>query len=184
MTKKELRILFKSVRSYVSECERADFNRNIFTAFINSSVYRNAALLLIYVSFGSEADTLNIIRYALNDGKRVAVPFCNGKLMSFYEINSVDELVCGKFGIPTVIPDENKRITDFTDSVCVVPALSYDLSGVRLGYGGGYYDRFLYEKIITTVGLAFERCLSHFLPSEEHDIRIDYILTERRFVKL
>lgn len=184
MKKCNLRKLFKSVRNCITAEEKADYDSRIFTSFINSPIFLNASLLLIYVSFGSEADTLNIINFALKSGKRVAVPFCNGDLMEFYEISSTENLSEGKFGIPTVFPDENKRINDFDGTVCVVPALSFDMSGNRLGYGGGFYDRFLCDKQILTVGLTYERCLCHFLPAEEHDMKINFILTEYRFVKL
>lgn len=182
--KSKLRKLYKSVRNGLTDVEKRTFDNRIFTRFINSSVYRESHTLLIYVSFGSEADTLDIIRFALDDGKCVAIPFCNGKEMDFYILNSLECLVEGKFGIPSVVPDESRLIRDFSDSVCIVPALSFDSSGNRLGYGGGYYDRFLGDKDITTVGFCFGRCIHSVLPAEKYDVKVDYVLTENEFKKL
>ncbi|MBQ2904422.1 MAG: 5-formyltetrahydrofolate cyclo-ligase [Clostridia bacterium] len=184
MTKSGLRKLYKSVRDSISSKEKTEFDSRIFTLLTNSSIYRDADLLLIYVSFGSEADTFAVIGQALGSGKRVAVPFCSGDVMEFYELFTIDSLEIGKFGIPTVIPDKNNAVIDFAGSLCIMPALSFDKSGSRLGYGGGYYDRFLCDKDIVKVGLCYERCLSCGLPSEKHDVKADYILTENRFMKL
>lgn len=184
MTKNLLRQFYRSVRNSLSEKEKIEYDRRIFTQFVNSRLYNDAGLLLIYFSFGSETDTINIINYALDNGKTVAVPYCKGDEMKFYIIRSSDELVKGRFGIPTVIPDSGKLIRDFGNALCVVPALSFDSMGNRLGYGGGYYDRFLSDKNIATVGLCYERCIDSALPAEEHDIKVNYVLTENRFKKL
>lgn len=184
MKKTQLRMLYKSVRNSICENEKLEFDKRIFTQLINSQIYKDANLLLIYVSFGGEIDTVNIINHALNSGKNVAVPYCKDNEMLFYIINSSDELIKGRFGIPTVIPDNSRLVTDYGNAVCVIPALSFDGYGNRLGYGGGFYDRFLSDKDITAVGLCFERCIHSALPSEEHDIKVGYILTENRLKKL
>lgn len=182
--KNKLRILYKSVRNSISDHEKSNFDGRIFTQFINSALYKNSKSLLIYISVGTEADTLNIIDYALKDGKSVAVPLCIKKEMHFCRINSFDSLIEGKYGIPTVKSEKCDLINDFDGAICVVPALSFDAYGNRLGYGGGYYDRFLSGKTIPTVGLCHERCIHSALPAEEHDIKVKYILTENSIKKL
>lgn len=176
--KKSLRKLYKSVRNSFAPYETALIDRRIFTSFINSDLYKSAELLLIYVSSKGETDTLNIIDYALADGKKVAVPYCKENNMHFLLIESFSELSEGLFGIPEPDPVKCTPVMDFTDAVCVVPALCFDVYGNRLGYGGGYYDRFLSSVSVITVGLCRERSLCHRLPSEAHDIAIDYIITE------
>ena len=183
MNKQEMRRFYKTVRNSITYSEKVYLDKLVFTAFINSDIFKNSNLLLIYVSVGSEIDTHNIIDFALQCGKRVAVPFCVEKEMSFFEIYSLSELVTGKFGIPTVNSGNNYEVTDFRKAVCVVPGLCFDNYGGRIGYGGGYYDRFLAFNNIVSVGLCFERCISHKIPSEKHDIKIDYILTENRLIK-
>lgn len=176
--KKELRKLCKSIRNRIGFDERLLFDRMIFTHLINSDLYKNSNTLLVYVSFNNEADTLNIIRYALADGKHVAVPRCDGGIMNFFALNSFEDLCEGEFGIPTVDSDDNKIIDDFSGALCIVPGLGFDCYGNRLGYGGGYYDRFLACNSVTSVGLCYERCCFYKLPAEEHDIKIEFILTE------
>lgn len=182
--KSELRKLYKSIRNRISPSEKNTFDNRIFTLFINSELYKKAEKLLFYISFGSEVDTVSLIDYALKDGKNVAVPYCNGNKMEFYAIDSLDCLTEGRFGIPTVVPCEERLVRDFAGYICVVPALSFDKSGNRLGYGGGFYDRFMSSQNIPAVGLAYERCIHSELPAEEHDMNVDYILTENRFEKL
>ena len=159
MDKKSARKLYSKIRNSVSVTEKTEWDRCILTRFINSSLYLNCDLLLIYVSFGSEVGTKEIIEHALNCKKRVAVPFCNEKEMVFYEISSLSDLKIGKFGIPTVENGNNLFVTDFTNALCVVPGMCFDFKGNRIGYGGGYYDRFLSKNRVITVGLTYERCI-------------------------
>lgn len=178
MDKISTRKLYKSVRSSLSSSERAEFDKRIFARFANFFVSDQYNLYLIYVSVGDEADTLNIINYLLNNNKRVAVPVCNDKDMFFYEIRSLDELCAGKFGIPTVNTDLSEKIDEYKDAICIVPGICFDNYGNRIGYGGGYYDRFLSANPVKTVGLCYERCMCNSLPSENFDKSVDYILTE------
>ncbi len=180
MKKQAQRELYKIIRQTVTQREKADFDKQICTRFINSDFFKFSNLILIYVSVGSEIDTYNIIEYILRCGKRVAVPRCTKKQMDFYEIESLSELQIGAFGIPEPI-NSYKKIRSFKNSVCVVPALSFDSYGDRLGYGGGYYDRFLSSNQITTVGFCYERCLSECISHEAFDMKIDFILTENGF---
>lgn len=137
----------------------------------------------MYVSFGSEVDTKGLIEYSLNIGKRVAVPYCNGKNMLFYEIKSLSELSAGKFGIPTVDISGKSPLVSFDKALCIVPGICFDCYGNRIGYGGGYYDRFLSENSVISLGVCYKKCLCSEIESEEFDIKTDYVLTEIGFVK-
>jgi len=181
MDKKSLRKLFRNIRKTVSVSEKSKFDKQIFTELINSDLFKSSELILVYVSVSDEIDTYNLIDYALKKHKRIAVPVCENNKMYFCEIHSLNELVTGKYGIPTVNSVNNIPIEITPDSLCIVPALCYDLSGNRIGYGGGYYDRFLSSVKIKTVGLCYERCLCKKINSDIHDISVDYILTENCF---
>ncbi len=174
-----LRKLYKLVRNNITESEIQYFDEIIFSKLVNLRIYNDAKTVLIYVSFGSEVDTKKIIDFSLECGKTVAVPFCYGNRMEFYAIKSSDELIPGKYGIPTADITNRVSINDFNDALCIVPALSFDLQGNRLGYGGGYYDRFLEYHSVKTIGLCYSRCIHPHLPAEDYDIKIDNILTER-----
>ncbi len=182
--KKKLRTLFKAVRNGIDGNTKKEFDVSIFTRLINSSVYKNSALILTYISFGSEADTTEIIKHSLSVGKRVAVPFCTGNQMHFYEISDFNELIIGRFGIPTANPGKHKVVTEFDNSLCIVPGLSFDMNGGRLGYGGGFYDRFLSDKNIRTVALSYERCFCKSVPTEKFDISVSDVITEIKHYKL
>lgn len=178
--KNKLRILYKSIRDTITETEKKDSENRIFSLLVNSDIFKKSNLILSYVSFGSEIDTMNIIEYSLNNNKSIAVPICVGKDMFFYEINSLSELKTGKFGIPTVDIGKSKIITEFDNALCIVPAVCYDFFGHRIGYGGGYYDRFLSQHSVKTVGLCFERCICNSLPIEEYDKSVNFILSENK----
>ena len=183
-TKTELRKLYSSVKKGISATEKNVFDNRMLSYFLNSRFYRDFETFLVYVSVNDEIDTLKLIDYLLENRKVVAVPYCINKTMFFCRINSLDELTAGKFGIPTVM---NPVFTDdFVNekSVCVVPALSIDKNGNRLGYGGGYYDRFLSVNNIETVAFCYERCLTEFLPYEEFDIPVKNVITENRFIEI
>ena len=179
--KNKLRAFYKSVRNSVDSSQKNESDRRILTWLINFDIYLNSAFILIYVSFGSEVDTKALIEYSLGFGKRLAVPHCENNEMNFYEISSLNELVIGKFGIPTVTTGNNLPVDCFDGALCVVPGLCFDLYGNRIGYGGGFYDRFLEKHHIPTVGLTYEKCICNQIPYEEYDIKIDVIITENYF---
>ena len=104
--------------------------------------------------------------------------------MFFYEIGSLSDLQSGRFGIPTVDLSKSKRIDNFKNSICVVPALCFDKYGFRIGYGGGYYDRFLSSNNIKYVALCREKQLTESLPAEEFDIRIRKTVVENKIVEI
>ena len=181
--KKKLRILFKSIRSSIDREYKSNADIKICTQFINSVIFSEAELILIYVSVGSETDTMNIIKYSLSHGKRVAVPLCIGYEMIFYEIKNINELIIGRFGIPTVDGGNNLIVKSFDNAVCVMPGLSFDRSGGRLGYGGGFYDRFLSKNKVKTVAFSYERCICDRIPQDTYDIKVDYLITENYILK-
>lgn len=181
--KKDLRKLYKATRNSFSANEKNCFDSRILTFLINSDIYRNAQNILAYVSVNSEVDTINIINRCLSDRKNVAVPYCFGKEMKFLFVNSLDDLSDGEFGIPTADPEKCELVSDFNNSLCIVPGLSFDVNGNRLGYGGGFYDRFLAETPVDTVGLCYGRCLTRSIPSDEYDVIIRYVLTENGLIK-
>lgn len=176
--KKHARKFYSQIRKSISERERLIADEMIYHNFINSQYFNDFDTILCYVSFKDEADTRRIIEYSLDNGKRIYVPECVGKEMSFYELKSIDELIEGRFGIPTVNTDGLNSLSDFKNALCIVPALSFDRYGNRIGYGGGYYDRFLKSNKIFTLGLTFDSCFCDILPSEEFDIAVDAVLTE------
>lgn len=176
--KKELRDFYLKIRKCITVKEKEQSDRIIFTSFINSCFFNNYDTFLVYISVKDEVDTSELIQYMLEKKKKVAVPFCHEKIMEFYYINSTDELTEGRFGIPSVDVNKADKAENFDNALCILPAVSFDNNGNRLGYGGGYYDRFLSGNTVPTIGLCYQRCISDKIPTEETDIKTDFVLTE------
>lgn len=131
--------------------------------------YKNAKSVFCYVSFKSEISTKILAEQILKDKKALLVPrtFEQGK-MEAVRIYSLSDLVLSKFGIPEPKPEflsKNEKI-----DLAIVPGLAFDKSGARLGYGGGYYDRFLKNNKIFSIGLCHKELLAEKLPKEDFDV--------------
>lgn len=143
--------------------------------------FNEAGVVLFYVNKGSEVQTQVMIEEALAAGKRVVVPVTlKEEGIQVCEIKSLDELVPGSFGVPE--PDKKYRrfVSPEIIDLAIIPGVAFDLSGFRLGYGGGYFDRFLSRIKTSTIGLSFEVQIRESLPRERKDIPVDKIITERQ----
>lgn len=175
--KAELRKEFKKLRSEIPLKEEKSLK--ICNNFLNSDTYKHSKIILCYSSLKDEVDTALIIKRALQDGKTLALPRCLNKngVMNYFAVHSFDELEIGFYGICE--PKKHcAAINDFEESVCVVPALSFDKAGYRLGYGKGYYDRFLENYSFISVGLCYNDLVSDYLPRNKFDISVDTVITE------
>ena len=178
MTKSEIRKKLLIERNALSDEYRLYSDKIIFEKLISSDFYFKSDLILVYVSVGSEIDTKSIIDFSLRSGKKVAVPFCQKNRMDFYEIHSTDELTVFQFGIPTVDTTYRNKVDLTNNTLCIVPALCIDNSGNRLGYGGGYYDRFLSENNVNHVCIVRKDFVIDSLPAESFDYNISEIITD------
>lgn len=153
-------------RGLIAPEERAAVDAAIARHVVESSLFRDATAVFTYVSVGSEVDTRALIRAALGCGKLVAVPRCvpGTRLMEWHRIDSLDDLHPGAFGIPEPIPSAETLVDPSASSpaLALVPGLAFDRAGFRIGYGGGYYDRFLAQFPGAALGLVREAFL---LPS-------------------
>ena len=180
----ELRKAFRAKRAAILNKQEKD--QSICSGFLETQLYKNASTILCYASSGSEIDTLPIIRRTLSDGKRLALPRCsdeNGN-MDFYIVNHLSQLVKGAFGISEPDPAQCEKADGFDNAVCVVPGLSFDRRGYRLGYGKGYYDRFLEKFTFITIGLCYNELLSDVRPTDPFDVPVDYIVLQNSVIKV
>ena len=183
--KAEKRMYYKSVRSSMSVIEKNSADLDIFNKIINTDSFKNAETILTYVSVNDETDTFELIKYCFENGKKVATPRCldkNGN-MSFFEINSFEDLKPSYFHLLEPAKCCNK-IVSFKNSLCIVPAFSYDKNGYRIGYGGGYYDRFLSEYSTKTIGICYDRCIEKSHLHSEFDIKVDMVITDKQIFSL
>ncbi len=171
MNKNEVRKIYKYIRNNIKD--RNIQNEIIFNKVISLEKVKKADTILIYVSFNNEVDTLNIIKYFLGK-KKVAVPKVNGNEMNFYYIDSFNDLSKGSFNI--LEPITTNKVTNFDNSICIVPGLCFDKENYRLGYGKGYYDKFLSNKNIYTIGLSYKETIIKKLPIDKYDIKLDKVI--------
>ena len=184
MKKSENRKVFSEKRKSIPVETKQIYDKSILSVIINSQIIYPFDKVLCYVSVNDEADTRALIDYLLEIGKDVYVPHCKNRVMNFYQLNNTDELIEGAFGIPTVDTSAKTPLVDFDKCICIVPALAFDMKGYRLGYGGGYYDRFLDGKNIFKLGISYEICLTQTLPCDPFDITVDAVITEKAIRKL
>ncbi len=142
-----------------------------------------AGTVFVYLSFGSEVDTLSLTAELLSMGKRIAVPVCDPQThtMEAVEIGDITSLKPSTYGI--LEPDSTaKRVPKKEVDIVMVPGLAFDQEGYRLGYGGGYYDKYLEEFAGISIGVCFRECLADRLPRENYDKPVDRIMTEKGLV--
>ncbi len=154
--------------------------------FLSSEIYKNADRVLCYASLKDEICTDLILNSAFEDSKAVALPKCMDTCgnMIFYYVKSFDDIESGAFGIKEPKADVCAQVRNFSCSVCVVPALAYDVRGFRLGYGKGYYDRFLQKFNSISVGLCYNEFLRESLPADEHDVSVNFVFTENKIIEV
>lgn len=182
MTKSQLRAELLNKRKSLDDSKKRSLELEIQSRLLMTDEYRACNTVLTYVSKDSEIDTKGIISAAFANNKRVAVPVTNDDYsLSFYYINSLQELKTGKFGVsePSNLGD---KVTDFAGSICVVPALCCDLSGIRVGYGKGCYDRFLAEYDGSSLCLVYADDVLPEIEAEKTDIPVNTIVSNL-FVK-
>ena len=173
MTKSELRKQYKLLREEINN--RLDKSSIITKKILEDSNYKKAKRVGIYNSFGSEVDTKELIRISLLD-KEVGLPVVIGKDMIFSKIDDNTEYSHRDFGM---LEPTNINVMNDID-LLIVPGICFDKEKNRLGFGGGYYDRYLNNHNIETIGICFEEQISNEpIPVEEHDVKVKKIITDK-----
>jgi 5-formyltetrahydrofolate cyclo-ligase len=183
--KKTIRKAALELRSRYAPEKKRLFEREISSRLMESGIIHTADRVLSYVSKDFEVYTADIIKSCLaNSVKTLAVPRVSGSDIDFYVIRTIDDLEPGRFGINE--PKAHcKPLEAYHNCICITPGLVFTESGYRLGYGGGYYDRFFKKHPeVIKIGLIFEEFLyadNAFTP-DSFDIPADIIITERRIL--
>ena len=181
LEKQRLREERLAAREILSEKERARLDDCITQKLLATPEYSEAATILTYVSVSSEVSTRMFIERALRDGKTVAVPRClPGHRLEFVAITSLDQLVPAPFNLLEPAEELSALTEDqMSNTICIVPALLVDTKGYRLGYGAGFYDRFLSTYSGKKICLAYQQNLSKTeLPHTKFDVAVDMVITE------
>ena len=183
--KAEKRLFYKNLRKSMESETKKSADEEIFRKLINNPYFQKSELILTYISVNDETDTISLINYCFENGKRVGVPKCINKMgkMEFFEVKSFDDVKPSFFGL--LEPQEKcSVIREFSNALCIVPAFSYDKSGYRIGYGGGYYDRFLSSNDILKIGICYDNCIEENHLYDEFDINVDIVITEKQIISL
>lgn len=178
--KNSLRAYYRQIRASLSESSRQEYSSIITEKIISSDFYRNTDVIFTYVSFSTELDTKELIRYSLENGKKVAVPYCipETSLMKFYYIESEQSLKKGSFGIYEPVPEKCEEATE-KSGIIIVPGLAFDCKGYRIGYGKGFYDRYLPDFNGEKIGICYSDCMRKCVLHDTFDVRVNYIITEK-----
>lgn len=178
--KKEIRSEMRRIRSELSPEAAKRKDEAIYHRVISLDQYKRAKTVILYVSKELEVDTWRLMRRAFRDGKQVAVPRCvpNSRQMRMHLISSPEELTKGSFGI--LEPLESAPVLQNSkNALCIVPAFCNDYQGYRVGYGGGYYDRYLSSFQGFKVGINYSECVRPKLIGGRYDVPIDLLVTDR-----
>ena len=175
MNKKELRAQIRAKKRAMTETEILEKSARLGELFLSSEAYKNAKTVYGYLPYNQEVRTVAMLEQALRDGKRVAVPKCYGDEMRFIFMDDLSKVEKGYANIPEPIADE--PVADDETALVLMPGMAFDPQGHRIGYGGGFYDKFLAkEPSHPTLALCYDFQMVDHLETEEFDIPVDTVL--------
>lgn len=174
--KSGIRKKYKALRGQMDSRRVSVLSGEISKHIMESGIFQSAEYMYAYYPLGNEADVRPVVEAALEMGKHVAFPKVSGEVMDFFEIRDFSRLHPGAFGI---MEPEGDCPVYWCHALVLTPGIAFDKNGNRMGYGKGYYDRYLAEyPECVTVGVAYGLQLTPRLPAEETDVPLDYIATE------
>lgn len=175
MDKQALRKAIREKKRAMTESEIVSKSEELGRLFIDSEAYRLAKTIYGYLPYNQEVRTTAMLQKALDDGKRVAVPKCYGDEMRFIYLDDLSKVEKGYCNIPE--PIEDGPIADDPTALVLMPGLAFDPQGHRMGYGGGFYDKFLAaEPDHPTLALCYDFQMLEHLETEAHDIPVDFVI--------
>ena len=175
MDKAQLRKEIREKKRAMTQEDICLRSRRLCEKFVQSQAYLDAKTIYGYLPYNQEVRTWDALLQAIQDGKRVAVPKVYGDDMKFIYITDFSQIDTGYCGIPEPIADE--PIADDQTALVLMPGLAFDREGHRIGYGGGFYDRFLsQEPNHPTLALCYDFQILDSLPTEEFDIPVDTVI--------
>ncbi len=184
--KRALRQVVREKRDALAESERRERARQIKERLFSLPEFKNAHAILFYAAFGGEVPTYEMMEESLEMGKRVILPITDTetKHLVLREVRDLNNLKKNKYGIPEPGLENTLRYEPGLINLVIVPGVAFDPYGHRIGYGGGYYDRFLrkLKPSVSKIGIAFDIQIVPEIPKEEYDLPVDEIVTESRVI--
>ena len=175
MNKTELRRMIREKKRAMTEEQIVSKSEKLGRLLAENELYKNAKTFYGYLPYNQEVRTVPMLEQALRDGKRVAVPKCYGEEMKFIYMDDLSQVAPGYAGIPEPIADG--PVADDPTALVLMPGMAFDPQGHRIGYGGGFYDKFLAaEPNHPTLALCYDFQMLPHLETEEFDIPVDCVL--------
>ena len=178
MDKKETRKKYIRLRNEMPHQEVKSLSEDICRNIAESDVFKEAEYIYAYYPLGNEVDVRLLVEKAWGMGKRVSFPRTKGEDMDFFEADSFDDFEEGNFH---VMEPKGDNPVNWEKALVIVPGVAFDKRGNRMGYGKGYYDHFLENhKDVITMAASYELQIMYEVPTESHDVPLDYVATEKR----
>ena len=175
MDKKELRKQIRELKRAMTEEQIVSSSQRLGELFLASEFYKNAKTIYGYLPYNQEVRTVPMLEQAIKDGKRVAVPKCYGDEMRFIYMDDLSLVENGYANIPEPVADD--PVAEDKTALVLMPGMAFTKNGDRMGYGGGFYDKFLAaEPDHPTLALCYDFQMVESLPTEEYDIPVDCVL--------
>ena len=187
LDKKTLRRDILAKRALLSKNDHISLSKNIFNRLKETEYYKNANNIFVFISFGSELDTHEFIKEAIEEGKNILVPITIHKSREMIPslLKDFNELEPGYFNILGPKKEFERHVDPQEIDLVVVPGAVFDNRGYRVGYGGGFYDRFLSTKVrkeVPKIAVGFDFQVIDKVPTEEFDFPVDFIITDKRII--
>ena len=175
MDKTELRNYIRQQKRQMTQAQIDARSRQLAEQFFATEAYRQAKTIYGYLPFNQEVRTVPILEQALRDGKGVAVPKVYGDAMKFLYLEDFSQVAPSGMGVPEPVADTPEATDE--RALVLMPGLAFTRQGARIGYGGGYYDRFLArEPDHPTIALCYDFQIVESLPTENFDIPVELVL--------
>lgn len=170
--------------SKIEEKEREEISKQIQSHLFKTDLWRNAQTIGVHLSLEEEWDTREIIKRAFEEGRSVVIPktIPDTKELIFYEITDLSQTVEGPFNLEEPDTEITQPVNKDSIDLLIVPGLAFTKNGYRIGFGGGYYDRYLADFIHPTVSLLHSNQIIDTFPIEPYDIPVNYLLTEEGLI--
>jgi 5-formyltetrahydrofolate cyclo-ligase len=183
LNKTEIRKTLLKQRRGLSASKKKQYELQMLNSLCTWDVFKEACIIHIFLSKADEPETSQIIELAWKSGKQIGVPCVLPDTLELFhsQLNSFEDLRPGALGVLEPSPEQRTALTPESFDLVIVPGVAFDRQGGRLGYGKGYYDRFLDQSLAFRLALAFDFQILETVPTEMHDVPMDGILTENGF---
>ena len=181
--KNEIRNRYKELRRGISETEVREMSRLAAQVFLDSDLYKNSRIIMLYIPLRNETDTKDIIKKAFEDGKVLVFPITereNGEITPYF---AEKDTVFKKGNFSVFEPCDTQMADPEKIDVVIVPGIAFDKSGNRIGFGKGCYDKFLKSTKAVRIGYCYEAQLCEEIPADGLDERMDWIITEKGLIE-